>query len=199
MKKLIIKIITVSCVCFSLLLSGCGSSNENNADLVSNADLSSSKYVLGDTMGDYTVTDINGVSHNFSKILEDKKAIVLNFWFINCGPCQMEFPYLQSAYDAYKDDIEVIAINPVDKRENNIIKYAEQNELTLPMAMGEESWISAFGITGFPTTVVIDRTGTVSFMHVGAVTEGGIFDSIFRYFTADEYESKIVKNINEFM
>ena len=110
-------------------------------------------------MGDYKLTDVNGNTYTFSELLATKKAIVLNFWFINCGPCQMEFPYLQAAADMYCNDIAVLAINPTDDRENQIKNYAINNDLSLPFIKGEQEWISAFSLQGFPTTVVIDRYG----------------------------------------
>lgn len=183
----------VLCVC-TLCLGGC---SESGNGLIANADLSTSGYQLGDYMGNYTVTDIKGNTYTFSEILKEKKAIVLNFWFINCGPCQMEFPYLQNAYMSYSDDIEVIAINPIDKKTSSIEKYAKQNELSIPMVLGEEAWVTAFGLQGYPTTVVIDRYGSVAFMHTGAVTQDGIFEKIFEYFTADGYKQSTIKNIND--
>ncbi|MBR5472492.1 MAG: TlpA family protein disulfide reductase [Clostridia bacterium] len=182
-------------ICLSLLcITGCSKSELN---LVENADLSTSQYKLGDYMGDYTVTDVNGNAHTFSEILKEKKAIVLNFWFINCGPCQMEFPYLQKAYDTYSDDVAVIAINPIDTKENKIQKYATQNELTIPLVMSDKDWASAFSIEGFPTTVVIDRYGQISFIHMGSITEDGVFESLFEYFIEDNYKQTVVKNISE--
>lgn len=189
------KIITlILCLCMICCVTGCG---DNSSGLISDANLSSSSYKLGDYMGDYTVTDINGNTHTFSDILKDKKAVVLNFWFINCGPCQMEFPYLQTAADTYSDDIAVIAINPVDSKTASIEKYAKQNELTIPMAVGDEAWVTAFGLQGFPTTVVIDRYGSIAFMHTGAVTEDGVFEKIFEFFTADGYKQTTVNSIND--
>ncbi len=193
--KILLKIISIT-LCFVLLCfaSGCGSAK---ADLTENPSLADSNYSLGDYMGDYTVTDVNGNSYTFSELLETKKAIVLNFWFINCGPCQMEFPYLQKAYNSYIDDIEIIAINPVDKKASSVEKYAKQNELTIPLAVGEEEWATAFGLKGFPTTVIIDRYGCIAFMHTGAVIEDGVFEKIFDYFTADNYKQTTIKNISD--
>ena len=182
-------------VCFSLLcVTGCG---KDKAQLVGGANLSSSHYALGDYMGDYTVTDINGKTHTFSELLKTKKATVLNFWFVNCGPCQMEFPYLQSAADKYSEDIAVIAINPTTDKENDIKKYATQNELTIPLVKGEEAWISAFKIQGFPTTVVIDSYGKIAFTHMGAVTQDGVFEKIFEFFCDKDYKQSIIKNISD--
>ncbi len=181
------------CLCL-IFFAGCA---DGGSGLIANADLATSSYNLGDYMGDYTVTDVNGNTHTFSDILKEKKAIVLNFWFINCGPCQMEFPYLQKAADAYGDDVTVIAINPTTDKENNIKKYATQNKLSIPLVKGEQSWVTAFGLKGFPTTVVIDRYGKVAFMHMGSITEDGVFEKIFEFFSADSYKQTIINNIDD--
>ena len=197
MKKELNRIICIA-LCLVLVFSLIGCSNkEDKLSLVENPSLGDSNYQLGDSMGNYTVVDVNGNEYNFSEILKEKKAIVLNFWYINCGPCQMEFPYLQNAYDKYSDDLEVIAINPVDMNENNISKYAKQNELTIPLVMGEEEWASAFNLKGFPTTVIIDRYGSVAFVHMGAVTQEGVFEKTFEIFTADKYEKTTIKNLED--
>lgn len=190
--KIIALVLCIVVLCFSI-----GCDNKDGAALISGAQLTDSSYTLGDYMGDYTITDVNGNTYTFSEILKDKKAIVLNFWFINCVPCQMEFPYLQTAYNTYSEDLTVIAINPVDNKEKNIEKYAAQNELTLPLAVGDQAWTTAFNLQGFPTTVVIDRYGCISFMHVGAITADGEFEKIFEFFTADDYKQTTVNSIND--
>ena len=196
MKNVFLKRVFAILLCLTLFcISGC---DDNDSGLITDANLSASSYTLGDYMGDYTITDVEGNSYTFSELLKTKKAIVLNFWFINCGPCKMEFPYLQTAYDTYSNDIAVIAINPTTDKEDKIKKYATQNELSLPLAKGEESWITAFNLQGFPTTVVIDRYGCVAFMHMGAVTQDGVFEKIFDFFTADGYKQTTINNINDF-
>lgn len=189
--------ITALVICISLSLLTVGCADKSDGGLVDGAQLSESSYTLGDYMGDYTVTDVAGTSYTFSELLKTKKAIVLNFWFINCGPCQMEFPYLQTAADVYSDDIAVIAINPTSDKDKGIIKYASQNNLSIPLVKGEEAWISALGLQGFPTTVVIDQYGSVAFMHMGAVTQNGIFEKIFEFFSDENYEQTTINNIND--
>lgn len=195
MKSAFFKRVFALLLCFTLIsLCGCA---DNDGGLVADAELSTSSYKLGDYMGDYTVNDVDGNSYTFSELLESKKAIVLNFWFINCGPCQMEFPYLQTAYNSYSDDVAVIAINPVGDKASKIQKYAEQNNLTIPMVEGDIAWQTVFNLEGYPTTVVIDRYGSVAFIHMGAVTEDGVFEKIFEFFTADGYKKTTVNSIND--
>lgn len=188
------------CLIFALLficlLAGC-SGEEEPVSLVADAVLAESSYSLGDTMGDYTLTDVNGVSYKLSDLLKDKKAIVLNFWFINCTPCKIEFPYLDEAYGKYKDDIEVLAVNCVDTSEADVADFATENGLSFPVIAGDIAWEKAMNIQGYPTTVVIDRFGTVSMVHTGYIDSAETFESIFEFFTNDGYTPTLVRNISD--
>lgn len=197
MKKYILRLISVIiCLLISVSVSGCRD-KEKKVSLLDNPSLSLCDYKLGDLIADHSLTDVNGNTYKFSEVFKEKEAIVLNFWFVNCGPCQMEFPFLQAAADKYSDDMAVFAINPTDDKQKDIQKYAEKNILTLPMIKGEQDWITAFSLQGFPTTVVIDRYGKIAFSHMGAVTEDGVFEKIFEFFVAEDYEHTTIKNISE--
>ncbi len=199
MKALINKYICLAlALLFILMCAGCGNAKAPEASsLETDAVLSESRYILGDTMGDYTVTDVNGVSYKFSEILKDKKAIVLNFWFINCGPCRIEFPYMNEAYESFKDDIEILAINPVGDSEADIKAFAEENGLAFPVIAGDTDWNNAMSIQGYPTTVVIDRTGVVSMKHTGYIDSTETFECIFEFFTNDGYTATVVNNLSD--
>ena len=195
-RNIFIKIIALNlAIYFAILFTGCKGGNK--AQLVKDAVLNECNYKLGDYVGDYSITDVNGNTYTFSQLLSEKKAIILNFWFISCGPCQMEFPYMQKSYNQYKDDVALIAINPIDAKEKDIQKYANDNSLSIPMAKGENAWVTAFDLRAFPTTIVIDRYGCISFYHVGSITEDGIFDKIFSFYTSDSYKKTIIKNIDD--
>lgn len=159
--------------------------------------LADAVFGLGDVFCDLTVTAADGEKYSISGLLEEKKAVVLNFWFINCGPCRMEFPYLQKAYEEYKDDIEVIALNPVDGTDDNIASFARDLGLTFPMAVLDAEWESRMKLTAYPTTVIIDRYGTIGMIHKGSITETETFKKIFEYFISDEYKQTTVRNIED--
>lgn len=165
--------------------------------LVDSDDLTGITYELGDTIHDFTVSAVNGTEYKLSDLLKEKKAVILNFWFINCSPCKMEFPYLQEAYSLYKDKIEVIAINPLDGTNDNIVTFAQDNGLTFPMAVGEDTWTTCMKLTAYPTTVVIDRNGTICMIHKGMVTDTETFTKVFDYFISDDYEQTIIRNIED--
>ncbi len=159
-------------------------------------DITGKNYQLGDIVDDFSVVDVDGNTYKVSELLKTKKAVVLNLWFENCGPCRMEFPYLNEAYNDYKDKLEILAISPVDSK-NAVSKYKTQMELDFPMVSGSMEWESAFVKGGYPTTVVIDRYGMVAMIHSGAVTDKETFVSVFEYFTKDDYKQTVIKNLSE--
>lgn len=150
---------------------------------------------LGKIAFDFEITDANGSRYTASELLKTKKALVINFWFENCAPCKMEFPFMQESYTEYKDKLEILALNPCDGNQASVKKYAESLSLSFPVASVGEEW--GAGVWGYPTTVVIDRYGMVVFSHTGAITDKATFDKLFEYFTADDYIQKPIKNIGD--
>lgn len=160
-------------------------------------EMSGVTYKLGSVVHDFTVTATDGKEYKISELLKTKKAVVLNFWYINCDPCRMEFPYLQQAYIDYQEDIALIAINPYDGTNDTVSAYAVENNLTFPMASEDSAWADIMQLTAYPTTVVIDRYGTICMIHKGAVTSKEEFTKVFEYFTADDYKQAVIKNISD--
>ena len=160
-------------------------------------DLENMTYKLGDTMLDFTVTAPDGTEYTPSELLKDKKAVVLNFWYVECQPCKNEFPYLQAAYMEYGEDVAVLAMNPVNTDEQAIAALQEELGLTFPMVRCDSAWAKAMQLSAYPTTVVIDRYGVISLIHKGSITEENVFESIFAFFASEEYEQTTVQSLED--
>jgi len=150
-------------------------------------DISSYAPIVGTKFPNLSVTDVNGNEYTVKGILSEKKALVLNFWFISCGPCRNEFPYLQEAYTMYSDTLEVLAIDFVDNNASAVIDYVDEMGLTMPAASVDSVWGEKLSIYACPTTVIIDRYGTVVYNHSGAITDTAVFTDLFAQYTADDY------------
>lgn len=148
----------------------------------------------GDVMYDFTVTTPDGSKLTLSEILAEKKLVLLNFWYVGCSWCVEEFPYMQQAYEQYKDDVAVIALNPTDN-DNAISLFQSQYGLSFPMASCPTAWTQAFGIQGYPTSVFIDRYGVISLIEAGAITSLRPFTHAFSHFTAEPYEQAVYENL----
>ena len=171
--------------------------NQNGATIIEldtkllSSDLKGVTYKVGDIMHDFTLPSSDGTQVTLSELLKIKKAVVLNFWFIECSWCVEEFPDIQGAYELYSDEIEVVAINSTSDIMKDIAAFKDDLGLTFPMVKETDAAIcNAFGFSNFPSTVIVDRYGMVTVMHSGAVLGTSYWEKLFDYFVADNYVSK---------
>lgn len=141
-------------------------------------DLTGVTYSKGDVMGDFSVTAPDGTVYTLSEMLAEKKIVVLNFWYLECQPCKSEFPYLQAVYEQYGDQFALLAMNPVNTDDAAIAAYQNANGITFPMVSCDSAWEKAMKLSAYPTTVVIDSTGTISLIHAGVVSSAQEFANL---------------------
>ncbi len=163
------------------------------SSLITDEDLSTATLGIGDVMYDFTVTTAEGETFTLSEVLKEKKAVVLNFWYTTCTWCLEEFPVMNEVYGDYSDDVAIIALDPLDGAEA-VQSFFNQYKYSFPMASCPSSWSNTFGVTGYPTSVFIDRYGVICVVESGAITSKRPFVSAFEHFTADDYEQVICQN-----
>ena len=164
---------------------------------MSDADVDTLTYKLGDAVLDFSVTGPDGTVYTLSELFKDKKAVVLNFFYNSCDPCRAEFPHLQEAYAEYADQIVVLAMNPVDGDDAAVAALQKELGITFPMVKCGPEWEKIMQISAYPTTVIIDRYGMISLIHTGSITEPQVFKDAFAFFCADDYVHTPVKDILE--
>ncbi|MBQ8683614.1 MAG: TlpA family protein disulfide reductase [Clostridia bacterium] len=162
------------------------------SSLIKDENLSAATMGLGDVMYDFTVTTATGEKFTLSEVLKTKKMVLLNFWYTTCSWCLTEFPIMDEAYKQFKDDVAIIALDPMDN-ENDVKTFQAQQNLSFPMAACPSSWSTTFNISGYPTSVVIDRYGVICLVEAGAITSLRPFTSMFEHFTAKDYKQKLCK------
>ena len=149
---------------------------------------------LGNPMPDFTVTTITGETFTLSEALKTKKAVLVNLWATWCGPCRMEFPYMEQAYEAYKDDVEIIALSVEETDTTEKMQaFAEENGMTFLVASDTGVGLGDIFVTeGIPTTVLVDRFGNVVLIEVGSQTRVEAFTGAFDALISDDYTETTV-------
>ena len=79
------------------------------------------------TPPNFTLTDTEGKVWNLYNELGKGKSVVLDFFFVNCKPCQKYTPMIQSIYESYGADTgDVVIFGISDRDANTAIKQFEQ-------------------------------------------------------------------------
>ena len=100
------------------------------------------------------------------------KVLVITFFSTTCGPCIAELPELARVHAELrdKDDIEfvMVASDASGDTPERVRSFAQRRRVTLPLAFdpGGKTY-DAFGFTGVPALVVLDRAGRVCLTHEG--------------------------------
>ncbi|MBQ8279225.1 MAG: TlpA family protein disulfide reductase [Roseburia sp.] len=163
------------------------------SSLITDEDISTATLGVGDVMYDFTVTTSTGEKFVLSEVLADKEMVLLNFWYTTCSWCMEEFPVMAEAYQQYSEDVAIIALDPLDG-EDAVKSFAAGVDYGFGMASCPATWANVFGVSGYPTSVLIDRYGVICAVESGAITSLRPFVCAFEHFTGDDYEQKLCLN-----
>jgi thiol-disulfide isomerase/thioredoxin len=97
------------------------------------------------------------------------KAVMVNFWATWCGPCQIEMPLFENAYQTNVDRLTVLGVD-VEESAQLVSNYKANNKLSFPMALDEQGEVSLlYRVRGLPTTYFVDAEGIIVDKHRGAL------------------------------
>ena len=126
-------------------------------------------------VGAMPALDVDGLGDAEEVSLADLRGqvVVMNFWASWCGPCRVEQPDLNEAYEALPDDeVAFLGVNVSDSEAN---ATAHLREFEVPYASAydpENAYASEFRGVGprtLPSTIFIDREGRVAARVFGLV------------------------------
>ncbi len=144
----------------------------------------------GQAMPDFTVSLTDGTTATLSELLKEKDLVVLNIFASWCGPCEREFPEMETVYQANSDRMVILSVSgdPGDTMEM-ISDYKVGHSLSFPMGLAGDA-LDFLTIPGFPTSIFIDRSGNVGFIKVGAFASQEEFEGKVNTFLSADYNGK---------
>lgn len=116
----------------------------------------------GDTIGQFSVKDVDG--HVWDNASTKGHALVLNFWYIGCGPCIREMPEISKWKDECPDvDFLAVTYNSFEE----IKDIVERQNFRFTQVAGDRTLWEMFMVQQTPTTVLIDKDGVVRKLVIG--------------------------------
>jgi len=122
----------------------------------------------GSAAPDFEVEGLDGARHRLSDF--KGKVVFLNFWATWCAPCREEVPAIQSLHKKFlkQSDFVIMAIACDQNGRSDVEKFLSGNIVTFPVYLDSETKIAMeYGVSGFPETFIIDRSGKVAQKFIG--------------------------------
>ncbi len=119
---------------------------------------------------DFTFKKVGGEKFTLSSL--KGKVIILDFFATWCPPCRQEIPdFIQLKKDYEKKGLEIVGIS-LDKSESTVKEFYDKNGMNYIVVMGNNDIGDKYGgVSGIPTTFIIDRKGDIVNKHIGFTTK----------------------------
>lgn len=110
---------------------------------------------------DFTLKDLNGKDVKLSDYRG--KVVILNFWAVWCKYCKQEMPDLNELNKELEknNDAVIIAVDSQESPET-VKDYITSNNINLKILLDSDGSVTqTYGISGFPTTFILNKDGSL--------------------------------------
>jgi peroxiredoxin/Flp pilus assembly protein TadD len=124
---------------------------------------------------DFSITTLSG---EFLTLEDLKgKVVLIDFWATWCKPCLLATPGLSRLAKKFKDEPFVILGISADRERDAWKNFVDEHKLDWPHFLdAKRTMANGFGVTGYPSYILLDHEGIVRFTKVGwgPTTDGEI-------------------------
>lgn len=143
---------------------------------------------VGDVCPNFTVVDVNGVSHTLYDITATGQYVMLDFFFTTCPPCQQTAPIWNELHEKYgcnQGQLYCLSIDNGDT-DQQVVDYSNQYGGSFshsPHASGNQGGGNAvnttFGIVAYPTYTLIGPDNKFINTDIWPINNVGSFEAAF--------------------
>lgn len=136
----------------------------------------------GEVAPNWTLYDANGKKMSLTQL--KGKVVMMDFFFIGCGPCMRSLKPLNNLHEKYKNqNVAMASITDRDSKKS-ILEFQQQYKIKNPIYIHADDVVKSYHVTGFPTFYFINKEGKIA-----AIIEG----------YEDNFEEKAISIINDLL
>ena len=126
--------------------------------------------IVGRPAPDFSLPDLDDQPYQLSQFRD--RVVILDFWATWCGPCKLAMPLIDQVFLEYQGKgLVVLGINLEGRDKNQLVKqFVERSGHQFVILQGGMMGVGidrVYGVTGIPTTFVIDKQGVIRYRHIG--------------------------------
>ncbi len=133
----------------------------------------SGELAVGQLAPDFTLKTLDGGEASLSKFRG--RPVLINFWASWCPPCRLEMPDIVRAYEAHQaEGFVILAINLTFQDSlQEAQHFVNEFNMSFPVLLDETGEVTTdmYGLFGLPTSVFVDRSGIITHIQIGPMTE----------------------------
>lgn len=140
--------------------------------------------IAGHPAPDFTLKTLEGQDVTLSDFRG--QPVIVNFWATWCGPCRIEMPHLQAAYENNQQEVVVLGVNLTQRDSvEEVPAFLDEFGLTFPIVLDENGEVATtYNVIGQPASVFIDEDGLIHTVFQGPVNEEFINERIDELLTS---------------
>ncbi|MGE5549115.1 MAG: TlpA family protein disulfide reductase [Bacteroidota bacterium] len=129
----------------------------------------------------FALPDLNGKVRSLAEEIKSHRVTLVNFWATWCPPCRGEIPALVAFYkDFAPQGVQILAVD-LKEGMQEVSKFASGQGMTFPVLIDRTGAVAdMYGISGIPTTYILDANGVIRDVIVGGTTKSVLSSKVRR-------------------
>jgi cytochrome c biogenesis protein CcmG, thiol:disulfide interchange protein DsbE len=129
---------------------------------------------VGDPFPRGTLNDLKGNSFNLPADVKGKIALI-HFWASWCTSCRPEMAALESLHNQHKEKAVVSCSIDVGESSETVESFVRGQKISYLVLLDPKSQFARqCGVSGIPTTYILNREGIIRFRIIGEISRDGL-------------------------
>ncbi len=128
--------------------------------------------LAGKKASDFTLPSLDDIAVSLSQFRG--RPVLINFWASWCLPCREEMPELVRSYETHKaEGFMILGLNlTYSDTLPDVQEFVSEFHMTFPILLDKDGQVAErlYQIPGVPTSIFVNRDGTIERVQVGLMT-----------------------------